>query len=412
MTIRQPPLTNSPFPKLRSLQPEPLFYQGQHYFLLRDPLRLKENLMLLPDALLPLLFLCDGTRDKETILDQIKSHFEIQLGADVLDYFLNAFDEMCLLDNEHTAQARQQLIDEYRAAPFRPPVSAGYSYPADPTELHHLLQNYLEAADTDPDPAGGLGLLSPHIDYPRGGPIYAQVWKRAADMVKAADLFIVLGTDHHGGHNPITLTRQNYATPYGILPTEQPVVDALVEVLGEKNAFAGELYHRHEHSLELVLTWLHHLRGGDPVPVVPILVGWLTTPHHTNGFSPINEKLVDDLVEAIQRTTQGRKVCTIISGDLAHVGPAFSGEPLDDQAKAAIRTDDEDIFRILATGDAQQFISSLLNEYEPNNVCGTFPTYLALRLMGEVKGEKVGYAQCPADEAGTSIVSVGGVVFR
>lgn len=405
-------------PKLRPLQPEPIFYQGHHYFLLRDPLRLKENLMLLPDALLPLLFLCDGTRDKETILDQIKTHFEIHLRAEVLDHFLNAFDEMCLLENERAAQTRQQIVEAYRAAPFRPPVSAGSSYPADPAQLHHLLQNYLEEADTEPapfDPAEGQpigGLLSPHIDYPRGGPVYAQVWKRAANRIKAADLFIVLGTDHHGGHNPITLTRQNYATPYGVLPTEQTVVDALVEVLGEEKAFAGELYHRNEHSLELVLTWLHHLRGGQPVPVVPILVGWLTVPHPFNGHTPINEPLIEALVNAVQCATRGRNVCYILSGDLAHVGPAFSGKPLDEAAKAAIRTADDDLFRILSTGDSHTFITKLLTDYESNNVCGTFPTYLGLRMMGEVKGERVGYVQCPADERGTSIVSVGGVVFR
>ncbi|MCB9135986.1 MAG: AmmeMemoRadiSam system protein B [Anaerolineales bacterium] len=399
-------------PKLRPIQPEPIFYQGQHYFLLRDPLRLKENVMLLPDALLPLLFLCDGTRDEETILLQIKDHFEIELGVEVLDHFLNAFDEMCLLENATAARARQQLIDEYRAAPFRPPASAGYSYPDDPAELHHLLQNYLEEADAEPDPTPGKGLLSPHIDYPRGGTVYAEVWKRAANMIQAADLFIVLGTDHNGGHNPITLTRQNYATPYGILPTEQTVVDALVEVLGEEKAFAGELYHRSEHSLELVLTWLHHLRGGEPVPVVPILVGWLTTPHRTNGNTPLNEPLIQGLVDAVHRATRGRKVCYIISGDLAHVGPAFSGQPLDDAAKNAIRLADDDLFRILAKGDTRTFINKLLTDYEPNNVCGTFPAYLALRMMGDVKGEQVGYAQCPADEEGTSIVSVGGVVFR
>ena len=404
--------TNHQFPKLRPIRPEPIVYQGQHYFILRDPLRLKENVMLLPDPLLPLLLLCDGTRDKDTILHLFKTYFEIPLAADVLDHFLNAFDEMCLLETGRAAQARQQLVDEYRAAPFRKPVSAGLSYPADPAELHHLLQNYLEEAETEPDPAAGEGLLSPHIDYPRGGAVYAQVWKRAAKMIESADLFIVLGTDHHGGHNPITLTRQNYATPYGVLPTEQSVVDALVEILGEEKAFAGELYHRNEHSLELVLTWLHHLRGGQPVPVVPILVGWLLNGSHSNGSAPVDEKLVDGLVKAVRQSTRGRKVCYIISGDLAHVGPAFSGAPLDNNGKIAIRTADDDIFRILSTGDSQTFINKLLSDYEPNNVCGTFPTYLAMRMMGNAKGEKVGYAQCPADEAGTSIVSVAGVVFR
>jgi MEMO1 family protein len=405
-------------PKLRPVQPESIVYQGRHFFLLRDPLRLKDGVMLLPDLLLPLLLLCDGTRDKETILQIFKYHFNIPISLDVLDNFLEAFDEMCLLDNANADAVRQQLVDEYRAAPYRKPASAGLSYPGDPAALHLLLQNYLEEAETEPfdfekdGPFSAVGLLTPHIDYSRGGNIYARVWKRSAKMIKNADLFIVLGTDHHGGHNPITLTRQNYATPYGILPTEQSVVDALAEALGEENAFAGELYHRNEHSLELVLTWLHHLRGAQPVPIVPVLVGWLTNPDRSNGDTPINIQLVDDFVQAVHRSTEGHKVCYIISGDLAHVGPVFSGKPLDDERKTAIHAADEDIFNLLADGDSNRFIAKLLTDYEPNNVCATFPAYLALRLMGNVKGEKVGYTQCPADEAGTSIVSVGGVVFK
>lgn len=401
--------SNPLFPKLRPIQPDPVFYQGQHYFLLRDPLRLHENTMLLPGTLLPLLFLCDGTRNKQTILQICEHHFETLIAPDALDHFLKALDELCLLENGKAAQARARLLHEYRAGPYRKPASAGLSYPDDPKELHNLLQNYLEEADGEP--GGGVGLFSPHVDYPRGGRIYAQVWKRAANMIRDADLFILLGTDHYGGHNPITLTRQNYATPYGTLPTEQTVVDALVDVLGEEEAFAGELYHRTEHSLELVLNWLHHLRGARPAPVVPILVGWLLPPDGAPSTG-INTRLVDDLVQAVHHATRGRNVSYIISGDLAHIGPAFHGQPLDEAGKAAIHAADQEILQLLAQGDAETFLAKLLSDYAPNNVCGTFPAYLALRLMSEVQGEVTGYAQCPADAAGASIVSVGGVVFR
>ena len=37
------------------------------------------------------------------------------------------------------------------------------------------------------------GLICPHIDYGRGGPVYAEAWKRAADAVQEADLVVMLG---------------------------------------------------------------------------------------------------------------------------------------------------------------------------------------------------------------------------
>jgi len=44
-------------------------------------------------------------------------------------------------------------------------------------------------------------------------------------------------------------------------------------------------------------------------------------------------------------------------------------------------------------------------------ISGLPPTYVALRLMGAVEGELAGYAQCPADDEGTSVVSICGMVF-
>ena len=74
-----------------------------------------------------------------------------------------------------------------------------------------------------------------------------------------------LGTDH-SGNDRFSLTRQHYATPLGVMPTDLAPVDRLATVIGEKWAFAGELRHRQEHSLELPLVWLQFLRGGEPVP--------------------------------------------------------------------------------------------------------------------------------------------------
>ncbi|MFN3332257.1 MAG: AmmeMemoRadiSam system protein B, partial [Caldilinea sp.] len=189
---------------------------------------------------------------------------------------------------------RAQALDEFRSAPFRAPALAGAGYPADDKALWSLLQEYLEesdtTADTDIDWSQPIGVLSPHIDYARGGKVYAHVWKRAAQAVREAELVILLGTDHYGD-DLFTLTRQSYATPYGILPTDTASVDQLAAAIGEEAAFAGELRHCGEHSLELVAVWLHHLREGRPAPVIPILTGSFH-PFMFNGDTPASDPTI------------------------------------------------------------------------------------------------------------------------
>src|SRR5690606_22699686 len=174
----------------------------------------------------------------------------------------------------------------------------------------------------------GRAIISPHIDYPRGGKVYSKVWQRAKTAVLEADLVIILGTDHNGGLGTFTLTRQPYATPYGVLPTDTDLVDELAAAIGEEAAFAEELHHRKEHSIELSAVWLHYLyqqAGIDPKPMVPILCGSF---HHfvMNGAHPAQDDLLGTAVTTLQRATADKKVLIVASVDFAHVGPAFGDD--------------------------------------------------------------------------------------
>jgi AmmeMemoRadiSam system protein B len=335
-----------------------------------------------------------------------------------------ALDEALLLENERAAAALAEARRHFRQAPCRPSLLAGQSYPGDPDDLHRLLEDYLDQARRSRNGTGPIalqgrvGLLSPHIDYPRGGLVYAQVWDQAAAAVQDADLAVIFGTDHYGVA-PFTLTRQHYATPYGILPTAGGIVDRLAvvvdEIEGEDAAFAGELRHRGEHSLELVAVWLHHMRQRQPIEVVPILVGGF---HHFihNGASPAKEPLLRRVLATLAEATRGRKVVVIASGDLAHVGPAFGGEPLDADSRALVAAADQQLIEQMAAGSAGGFFESIRQVRDRNNVCGVAPIYLTLQLLeqlgGAVIGEAAGYAFCPADNSDTSAVTVGGMLFH
>ncbi|RIK40832.1 MAG: AmmeMemoRadiSam system protein B [Chloroflexi bacterium] len=401
------------YPKLRSLDIRPCQHEGRHYLLLRDPAQLSPHPLLVPQPLALVLAFCDGTRDAGGLASAFYETYGITAPLAPVEELVAALDEALMLENERAAQAHLAALEDFRNAPYRPPALAGLSYPADGKALWKLLQDYLEDANgVEPltvDWSRPPGLLSPHIDYLRGGPVYAQVWKRAAQVAREADLVVIFGTDHYGA-DPFTLTHQNYATPYGTLPTARWLVDALAATIGEETAFAGELRHRGEHSLELVAVWLHHLREGQPVEVVPILVGGL---HHYihNGATPAQDELFAQVVETLRTGIRGRRVLVIASGDLAHVGPAFGGAPLDQAGKQRVQAADQTLIDHLRAGDAERFFGAIQQVRDRNNVCGVTPLYLTLRTLGQVRGEEVAYAICPADETERSVVTVCGMVF-
>lgn len=404
--------TRNRFPKLRAVDVRPVVQGGRPSILLRDPLQLTDKTVVIPQQLAPVLALCDGTRDSSGLRAALAVRFGLRIGPGVLEQLLAALDDALLLDNDRFVQARERALAEYRQAPFRPPVMAGQSYPADADELRRLLEGYLDAVDdVSPGPADGRGLVSPHIDYARGWSVYARVWKRAAEMVKAADLVVMLGTDHFGEDGQLTLTRQHYATPFGVLPTARGVVETLAGAMGAETAFAGELYHRSEHSIELAAIWLHYVRQGQPCELIPILCG--SFGHFVRGEAdPEQDTEIGVLLDTLRRTTGGRRVIVVAAGDLSHVGPAFGGQLLGSMERARLQAADDELIEQICAGDARGFFAAIEREGDRRNVCGLPPIYLALRLLSPVQGERVAYHRCPADENGTSLVSVCGIVFR
>lgn len=399
-------------PKLRPLRIESITWQNAPALLLQDPFQLSGQYMVLPQVYGPVLYLLDGRRDLATIRRDLYARFGLRAEEDVIRQLVAALDEALFLENERYRIAYAEALAHYYALPHRPMLIAGEGYPADPKELKAQFDGYLaQIGPVTPMPPTGRLIFSPHIDYARGHKVYARVWKEAEAMAQAAELVIILGTDHYGSFNQITLTRQSYATPYGILPNDQLLVDRLARAVGEENAFAGELYHLGEHSLELVLTWLHHMRRGEPVPTVPILVGSLL-PFLDADHAPAKDPLLARFLAELRSIVRERpNTLVVASGDLAHVGPAFDGPPVDEARLAEIQRLDDEMLARLAAGDAEGFWRIIREVRDENNVCGVAPFYLTLKAVGPVEGTRAGYAVCPADEQNTSVVTIGGVVL-
>lgn len=399
-------------PKLRNVNVQRVIYEDEPVFLMQDNLRLTNAAIVLPQALGPLAILCDGQHTLAQIKTKLNKQYGLRLPKALIENLVVQFDQALLLENETFYQARQQAISQYRAAPFRPPALAGASYPEAPHELRQMLQGYLEQVNgVSHAPAHSRGIISPHIDYQRGGPTYAHVWASSAQAVQEAELVIIFGTDHNGGLGTITLTRQNYASPLGMMPTDTELVDRLAQVLGPEQAFADELHHRGEHSIELALVWLQHLRNNRPCSTLPILCGSFY--HFMTGNANIEaEQKYKDFVDVLRREISKRRTVVVAAGDLAHLGPAFDGPPLDDVAYNQMKVDDEVLMDTLGRGNAREFFNLMQSGQYRRNVCGLSPFYFTLDVLEETKGQTIAYDRCPADQNNTSYVSVCGMVLE
>lgn len=399
-------------PKLQNVKVQRTVYQGIPFFVLQNSLRLTGMPVLLHQALGPLAMLCDGQHTILEIKTKLAGQYGIDLTQTEIDDFLGQFDEALILESSRLQQAKQAAVAEFRAAPFRPPALAGPSYPADADKLRHLLQSYLDkvAGQVPAMSPDSRALISPHIDYPRGGQVYAQVWASAAEAIRQAELIIIFGTDHNGGQGTLTLTPQNYASPLGLMPTDTNLVDRLVEILGPELAFSEELHHRDEWSIELDLVWLQYLREEKPCPMVPILCG--SFGHFMMGEADIaQETKFKAFRNLLQAEMSKRRTVVVASGDLAHLGPEFDGPPLDTAAQAQMKVDDAALMKTLSQGKAMAFFEFMKGQYE-RNVCGLSPFYFTLDILDWTQGTIIAYDRCPADYNNTSFVSVCGMIFE
>jgi MEMO1 family protein len=402
---------STPLPPLRlSLEIQPLQHDGQAFFLIRDKLELAgPQSLMVPVALGPLLAMLDGRRSALRAALELEQQLGILVDPRDVLRVVQQLSDVCLLEDARTEAARRDALVAYRSAPFRPPSLSGSVYPAEPNALGRRLAGFGWDTPGQSTVGGITGVISPHIDFNRGGPVYATLWRAAQEAAKAADVVVIFGTDHSGGLDRMTLSSVDYATPFGRLPTDDSARNAIVDALGE-DAYADELNHRNEHSIELAAVWLHFARGGEPIPIVPVLCG------HPANYMAAGRILPDTpagrTIAALRHALVGRRVLAVAAADLAHVGPAF-GDPAPFQTaeKNTVRVADEALIAACSGGAADVLQHAALTD-DHYRICGLAPIACLLELIGPCHPETLAYDQCPADEGAGSIVSIAGVLLR
>jgi AmmeMemoRadiSam system protein B len=354
------------------------------------------------------LQLLDGERTLRDVQAEAMSRLDHRLlPIDALTAFVERMDEALFLDGP----GFRERVD----GPVRPPACVG-AYEGDPEALRRQLRRLFTGPGgpglpRDGRPDGRLrAALLPHIDYARGGATYAWGFKELVERSDAS-LFVIVGTSHLSAHR-FTLTRKAFQTPLGTTPTDGPLIDRLVASYGD-GLFDDELMaHLPEWSVELEVVFLQYLLADRrPIRIVPLVVGsfydsvLLSSP-------PTERDDVGRMVAALREATAaaGEPVCTIISGDLAHVGPKFGDEgPLKDSFLAHSRAQDQTILARAEAADPAGYFGVIADEQDARRICGLPPTYTVLEALRPGRGKVLHYDQYvhPRGQESVSFASVG-----
>ncbi len=399
-----------PLPRLRQLEIIPTSQQGRLLFVLRDPLGISSRALTVSAEAFFAISQLDGRNSYADIQVAFMRQFGRMLFSEDMESLLEKLDECLFLDNERFRDAVRAIEDEFSRSSVRQPSNAGLSYPPEPDALKRLLGEILAAEPMPSFRGKPAGLIAPHIDLARGRSGYSVAYQAIGDIEPKT--FVVLGTNHRGSSRRVfALTHKDFLTPLGLARTDKDAVDFIAGKLGG-DAFANEIDHRAEHSVELQLLFLQHLFGAE-VRIVPILTSPPELPDGRLPLDPMTDEDYRKLVESLREliALRGDDLFVIAAADLAHIGPQFGApQPLDEAQLASSRGRDLRMLELLGTDDRGAFFEYVASEQNARNVCGLASIDILNRLLSDSRAVLLHYDQW-YDNNGMASVSYASVVF-
>ncbi|RNC69586.1 MAG: AmmeMemoRadiSam system protein B [Desulfuromonadales bacterium] len=243
----------------------------------------------------------------------------------------------------------------------RQPAVAGQFYIDDPQRLRGELERLVPVSAAK---RRVRGIVAPHAGYIYSGSVAGTVY----GGIEIPQTVVILGPNHHGFGASVALYPDGeWLTPLGAV-----TVDAALASLVREHVPSAETdtsAHRFEHSLEVQVPFLQHLRSD--VRIVPLCLGF--------GDFERCRLLGEGLARAIRDF--GGDVLIVASSDMTHY----------ESAEAARKKDDQAIAEVLAMNP-----EGLLRVCRQKGItmCGVVPAtvmLIAAKELGATKAELVSY---------------------
>lgn len=360
-------------------------------FILWDRLRLTQTFLSLSRVELEMATRMNGRHSPRDLqLAAMQAAGGLIVPSEAVDKLIQIMDEALFLDGP--------TFNDFLTSPVREPTCIG-CYAGDPVKLREQLRGYFTMPGApglpgDPKPDGRLrAALLPHIDYKRGNVSYAFGFKDVFERSDAS-LFVIIATSHYSPHR-FTLTRKNFKSPLGIVPTDQEYIDRLVKHYGD-GLFDDPFAHLPEHSVELEVVYLQYLyENVRPIRIVPLVVGSFRDCLDSDA-APADQPDIGRMIDALRRAEAEtpEPICYIISGDLAHIGPKFDDpDPVAEPLLRHSKTQDLALMERAGNIDSAGYVEIIARESDARRICGFPPTYVVLEAVKPQSGKLLHYGQ-------------------
>jgi len=263
---------------------------------------------------------------------------------------------------------------------IRPPAVAGSFYPGNPSELAQEIDGFTLPSATK---SRVRGCIVPHAGYMYSGHVAGAVYS----SIEIPARLILLGPRHYPQGNPFAILSEGaWQTPFGEAEIDTPLAQSLSQEFPRLRD--DPVAHQREHSLEVQIPFLQHLRGDFRfVPVVLV----------TDRF-PVLEELGHALARVV--SAQPDPILIVASTDMNHY-----------ESDAVTRVKDHRAIERIFALDPSGLFDTVRNE--GITMCGyavTVAVLVAMRDLGakdaaliryatsaDVSGDRnrvVGYAGC------------------
>lgn len=223
----------------------------------------------------------------------------------------------------------------------RPSPIAGTWYSANPAQLHHTIETYINEADNPTLPGEVLALVAPHAGYIYSGSVAGHAFRTVKG--RSYDHVCVISPMHQYYPPPLlTSAHTAYRTPLGEIPLAAAELNQINAALVKKIGLGlTPVAHDQEHSLEIELPFLQVALDGD-FALIPIMI--------RDQSRQVARALGEVLADVLDPGT-----CLIVaSSDLSHFYPQAEANQLDDRVLGAlVNFSPEGLFDLKDQGQGQ-----------------------------------------------------------